>query len=372
MGSERKVVVIGCGKIGSAIVRLLQGTGRYQLMVIEQHGALLGPVAGLAGVSTASFPVQDKTRLCQAIKGWGVVVSACSWDVNPLIAAACAESGCSYFDLTEDVETTRSIRALADKAHRGQVFMPQCGLAPGFIGILAWDLCRLFDKLDAVRMRVGALPVYPANRMMYNLTWSTDGLINEYCNPCEAIEDHRQTDVLALEGLEQISLDGVVYEAFNTSGGLGTLCETLHGKVRELNYKTVRYRGHQYLAQFLIRELRMGEHAKRPLLKTILEEAVPMTQQDVVLTFVSVSGWRNGQFEQITDARKVYHREMDGMHWSSIQLTTASSLCAVVDLHFSGKLPVQGFVRQEDVLLADFLATDFGEVYQGAELIQHA
>lgn len=372
MAVKGRVVVIGCGKIGSAIVKLLHGSGRFDLKVIEQHTPLLQSIAHLDNVFTESFAVQDDRQLSTAISGWDVVVSACSYDVNPLIAAACGRAGCSYFDLTEDVETTRSIRAVSERARPGQIFMPQCGLAPGFIGILAWDLCQHFDRLDSVKMRVGALPKYPTNRMMYNLTWSTDGLINEYCNLCEAIQDHKKIDLVALEGLEQISLDGVVYEAFNTSGGLGTLCETLHGNVRELNYKTVRYRGHQYLMQFLIRELLMGDQHKRPLLKTILEEAVPMTRQDVVLTFASVSGWREGQFEQLTDARKIYHRKLNGESWSSIQLTTASSLCAVVDLHFAGKLPRQGFVRQEDVKLADFLATEFGEVYKTAEPIQHA
>lgn len=372
MAIMSRVVVVGSGKIGSAIVKLLHGTGRYAVKVIEQHAPLLASIEHLSNIETESFAVKDEIRLCQAITGWDAVVSACSYDINPLIARACSKAGCSYFDLTEDVETTRSIREVAQHAKDGQIFMPQCGLAPGFIGILAWDLCQHFDKLDSVKMRVGALPKYPTNRMMYNLTWSTDGLINEYCNLCEGIQDHNPIELLALEGLEQISLDGVVYEAFNTSGGLGTLCETLHGRVRELNYKTVRYRGHQYLMQFLVRELLMGEQSKRAMLKSILEEAVPMTRQDVVLTFASVQGWRDGQFEQMTDARKIYHRKLQGENWSSIQLTTAASLCAVIDLHFLGKLSRQGFVRQEDVKLSEFLATEFGEVYKTAEPIQHA
>ena len=372
MAVNGSVVVLGCGKIGSAIVKLLHGCGRYKLKVIEQYAPLLKSVAHLPGIETDSFSVQDSNRLQEAVSGWQAVVSACSFDVNSQIAQVCAQAGCSYFDLTEDVATTHSIREQADRARPGQIFMPQCGLAPGFIGILAWDLCQYFDRLDTVKMRVGALPKYPTNRMMYNLTWSTDGLINEYCNLCEGIQDHSRIDLIALEGLEQISLDGAVYEAFNTSGGLGTLCETLYGKVRELNYKTVRYRGHQYLMQFLVRELLLGEHPKRAMLKSILEEAVPMTRQDVVLTFASVQGWKDGQYEQRTDARKMYHRKLHGEDWSSIQLTTAASQCAILDLHFGGKLPQQGFVRQEDVKLADFLATEFGDVYKTAEPIQHA
>jgi hypothetical protein len=96
---------------------------------------------------------------------------------------------------------------------------------------------KSFDSVDTVKLRVGALPQYPSNALNYNLTWSTDGVINEYCEPCEAIVNGLRREVPALAELEEFSLDGVTYEAFNTSGGLGTLCETLEGKVRNLNYR---------------------------------------------------------------------------------------------------------------------------------------
>lgn len=111
------------------------------------------------------------------------------------------------------------------------------------------------------------------------MTWSTDGLINEYCNPCEVIHNGHRLEVLPLEGLELFSLDGVQYEAFNTSGGLGTLCDTLKGRVQELNYRTIRYVGHRDLAAFLVNDLRLGR--RRNVLKDILEHAVPVTLQDV-------------------------------------------------------------------------------------------
>jgi saccharopine dehydrogenase-like NADP-dependent oxidoreductase len=210
-------------------------------------------------------------------------------------------------------------------------------------------------------MRVGALPQFPTNALRYNLTWSTDGLINEYCNFCQVIHDGRLLEVLPLEGLEHFSLDGIRYEAFNTSGGLGTLCETLEGRVRSLNYKTVRYNGHRDLMQFLIRELRLGE--RRELLKEILENSIPITLQDVVVIFCTVTGHRNGQLVQISDARKIYQQSIDDEIWSAIQITTAAGVSAVVDLFFSGKLPTQGFVRQEQVNFDQFLANRFGQHY---------
>jgi saccharopine dehydrogenase-like NADP-dependent oxidoreductase len=168
-------------------------------------------------------------------------------------------------------------------------------------------------------------------------------------------------EVLALEGYEQFSLDGVRYEAFNTSGGLGTLCETLEGKVRELNYKTIRYLGHCNQVDLLVNELRLSQ--RRDLLKDILEHAVPVTFQDVVVTFCAVTGQRDGQLVQITDARKVYHEHIGGENWSAIQITTAAGICAVLDLHVNGRLPERGFLRQEQVDFDEFLANRFGRYY---------
>jgi saccharopine dehydrogenase-like NADP-dependent oxidoreductase len=197
--------------------------------------------------------------------------------------------------------------------------------------------------------------------MKYNLTWSTDGLINEYGNACEAIHEGRMIEVLPLEGLEHFSMDGVDYEAFNTSGGVGTLCETLDRKVRSLNYKTIRYRGHRDFMIFLMNELRLN--ARRDVLKDILENAVPMTPQDVVLIFCTVKGWKEGRLTEVTDARKIYHGQFLGERCSAIQITTAAGMCAVVDLHAQKKLPDRGFVRQEQVKLDEFLSNRFGRVY---------
>jgi saccharopine dehydrogenase-like NADP-dependent oxidoreductase len=165
-----------------------------------------------------------------------------------------------------------------------------------------------------------------------------------------------------LEGLEQFSLDGVRYEAFNTSGGLGSLCETFDGRVRELNYKTIRYLGHRDYMAFLLHELRMSQ--SRDVLKGILEAAIPVTFQDVVVVFCTVSGWRNGQLVQVSDARKIYNSTISGQNWSAIQITTAAGVCVMLDLHRTGALGATGVVRQEQVSLEAFLANRFGQPYQ--------
>jgi len=360
-----KVLLLGAGKIGRMIVRLLSESGDYEIVVADAFAESLERIISHAEitscVTTKVVDASHPEQLADAMQGCGSVISALSYRFNPLIAEVALTQGLSYFDLTEDVETTKSVRRLTDGAVAGQIFMPQCGLAPGFISIVANQLSKSFDKLETVHMRVGALPQFPTGALKYNLTWSTDGLINEYCNPCDAIHEGTRINVLPLEGFEHFSLDGVRYEAFNTSGGLGTLCESLDGKVRDLNYKTVRYQGHRDQMLLLVNELRLSE--RRDLLKAILEHAVPVTFQDVVVTFCAVTGRRNGQLVQITDARKIYHERIGDENWSAIQITTAGGICAVLDMHVAGELPNQGFVRQEDVDFKQFLANRFGSRY---------
>ncbi|CAN5687828.1 saccharopine dehydrogenase family protein [soil metagenome] len=358
-----KLILLGAGKIGDAILNLLSHTGDYQITVADRDPERLKYVeqAKFPNTRTVEADLTNKDVVTELIRGHQVTLSACPYFLTPIIAGAAKAANSHYFDLTEDVESTRIVKQLAEGADCA--FVPQCGLAPGFISIVANDVAKRFDTLRDVSMRVGALPTFPNNALKYNLTWSTDGLINEYCNPCEAIVDGQLRETSALEEIEHFSLDGIDYEAFNTSGGLGTLCESLAGKVQNLNYKTVRYPGHRDIVKMLIRDLELGKLERRPILKDVLETSIPMTKQDVVLVFVSVIGMRDGRLEQESYAKKIYSQVVNGQLLSAIQLTTASGICAMVDMVVSGKLPQHGMVRQEQASLADFSANRFGRYY---------
>ncbi len=354
----KDVVIIGAGKIGSTIARVLSGSEDYNVLVADHSAEQLKLIEASKRVRTRLVKIEDQA-LASLLTGSYAVLSAAPYHLTTTIAKAAARAGVHYLDLTEDVRATREIRAIAAGAR--SAFLPQCGLAPGFISIVAYDLASRFDTLDSVRMRVGALPQYPSNALNYNLTWSTDGVINEYIEPCEAIVDGHLMEVPALEEREEFSLDGVTYEAFNTSGGLGTLAETLNGKVETLNYRTIRYPGHVAIMKALLNDL--GLRHRRDLFKDILENALPTTTQDVVIIFVTVSGRREGRLIQETYANKIYSMPIAGKMHSAIQVTTAASICAVLDLLGEGKLPQKGFIRQEDIRLADFLANRFGKMF---------
>jgi len=253
----KNVLVMGSGKIGQMIAMMLAESGDYHVTVADCDPVGLAKLPIHAKIKPLELNVNDDAALNAALTGQYAVLSALPFALTTRVARAAVAVGVHYFDLTEDVACTRVVKDLAQGAETALV--PQCGLAPGFISICAHDLAGRYDHLQDVKMRVGALPKYPANAMKYALTWSTEGLINEYLNPCEAVVNGALKEVPPLEELETFSLDGVDYEAFNTSGGLGTLCETFEGKVNNLNYRTVRYPGHRDILKLLLQDLRLGE-----------------------------------------------------------------------------------------------------------------
>jgi saccharopine dehydrogenase-like NADP-dependent oxidoreductase len=359
----KEVVVIGAGKIGATIAGLLASTDDYQITLADRSTEVLDRLDQKERIRIAVADVEDSSKLVDLLNGQFAVLNAAPFHLTTIIAEAARAARTHYLDLTEDVASMRRVKELATDG--STAFIPQCGLAPGFVSIVAFDMTKRFDALDSVKLRVGALPQYPSNALNYNLTWSTDGVINEYCEPCEAIVNGVRREVPPLEGREEFSLDGVTYEAFNTSGGLGTLCDTLEGRVHTLNYRTVRYPGHAAIMRALLNDLRLRD--RRHVLKDILEHAVPTTLQDVVIIFVTVSGRNKGQLFQETYANKIYSRNVDGRTLSAIQITTAAAICTVLDLLVTGQLPQSRFIRQEEIVLKAFLENRFGRVYAKQE-----
>lgn len=354
----KKIAILGAGKIGAAVAQLLSASGDYAVTLVDKNPASLQSLSNIAAKSKIA-DLAKPAEIQTALTGQDYCLSTSPFFLNTAIANVAHGMGVHYFDVTEDVATTRAIKELAKTARSALV--PQCGLAPGYISIAAHSLSKNFDTLYDITMRVGALPQYPTNSLKYNLTWSTDGLINEYCNPCEAIIGGKLTELPPLEGVEHFRLDGAEYEAFNTSGGLGSLHETLDGRAMNVAYKTIRYPGHRDIMHTLLHDLRLAE--RRDVLKNILEHSIPTTKQDVVLIFITVTGLRDGRYLQENFLRRIHARELFDETWSAIELTTASSVCAMIDLHRTGALPQTGFVRQEDITLDIYTKNRFGQYY---------
>ncbi|GEO11387.1 saccharopine dehydrogenase C-terminal domain-containing protein [Segetibacter aerophilus] len=354
----KRIAVIGLGKVGSLVAALLHE---------------LYAVTGIDCISYTHHPFNtyngncnDQEFLREILQQQDAVVSCLPYDKNLVIAQMAHLLGIHYFDLTEDVATTNAIREMA-KTAKG-VMIPQCGLAPGFIGIVAADLCNRFDKLRDVELRVGALPRYPNGLMGYSFTWSPAGVINEYLNDAEMIHNGKRKWMQSLDGIETINIEGQELEAFTTSGGLGTLCETLEGKVDTLNYKTIRYPGHCKLMRFLLYELIMKED--RALTEDILTKAKPPVKEDVVYVYAVVEGWKQGVLKREEYFKAFYPMTIGEQEWRAISWTTAASIAAVVEMVATNDLPGQGFVKQEDIPLEKFYQTLNGNKYTLAQNVK--
>lgn len=359
------ILVLGAGKIGALISGLLADCSDYRVQLADSlDGAAADVVEAHGSGNLAAFALDagDEAALAAHVQQHkpAAIVSGLPYYCNPAVAKVARREGIHYFDLTEDVAVTQTVRELAAGAETA--FVPQCGLAPGFISIAANELIKHFDSLRSVKLRVGALPQHPNNVLKYSLTWSTDGLINEYGNPCQSIVEGKDTMVQPLEGLEEIEIDGTLYEAFNTSGGLGSLGETYGAGVKTMNYKTIRYPGHCEQMRLLMNGLKLNRD--RGTLKRILENAVPQTLQDVVIVYAAVTGMQDGEFREENYVNKVYPDVVGGRLWSAIQITTAAGVCSVMDIVLSEVPARRGFIAQEQFGLHDILNNRFGRYYQ--------
>lgn len=347
------VAVVGLGKVGELVATLL---ARAHFTVIGYDAA---PREGL-GVEAHTLDVTDDVAVRKALTDVDAVVSCLPYHLNITIAEAAHETGVHYFDLTEDVPTTNRVMELS-AARPESAFVPQCGLAPGLIGIVGASVAERFEQIRSIELKVGALPQNPTGLLGYAFNWSAEGVVNEYLNDCEVLRSGRRQMVPAMTEKERVFIGGIELEAALTSGGLGTMCQTYEGRVSRLDYKTLRYPGHFRQMHFLFDELNLRE--RREEVGRILVDAKPPVNDDVVYLHAAVEGVFEGQPFRRNHVRAYLPLEIDGRGWRAISWTTAASAASVVELVAGGVLPSAGFVRQEDIRLDDLLDTASGRLF---------
>ncbi len=358
--SFSKVTVLGLGKVGHLAAELLDAAG-FAVTGVDAR-AVTAPFASRVADLT------DADQIRAVLAGQEAVLSCLPYHLNKGVASIAHALGMHYFDLTEDVPTTRHIRELA-KTSTG-LMAPQCGLAPGFVGIVGAHLAQQFDRIRSIKLRVGALPQNPTGLLGYAFNWSPEGVVNEYLNDCEVIEEGVLKTVSAMEWTETIYIDGMQLEAFTTSGGLGTMCETYADRIENLDYKTMRYPGHVDLMNFFFHELLMREN--RTEAGRILTNAKPPVDEDVVYVHVAAEGWTAGALRRREFVRAYYPLDIAGKSRTAIAWTTSASVVAVIEMVRDGALPDTGFLKQEDIPLDPYLATRTGNYYQIGHRSRHA
>jgi saccharopine dehydrogenase-like NADP-dependent oxidoreductase len=352
-GDINKIAVLGLGNVGTLAAHLLSEAG-FQVIAHDVKKPLIH-----LPFKTRLTDVSDADANAKCFAEVDAVLSCLPYHLNIKLAEAAVRANIHYFDLTEDVPTTKAILELSKSSNR--LMAPQCGLAPGFVGIVGADLISKLDECRSCKMRVGALPQNPTGLMGYSFNWSPEGVVNEYLNDCEVLEGGEIKKISPMEWLEKHYINGVELEAFTTSGGLGTMCETYLGKVPNMDYKTMRYPGHASLMNFFFHELLMRD--KRKEAGEILVNAKPPVADDVVYVHVSAEGLRNGRLAREEFVRAYKPVEQAGDTRTAIAWTTASSVVAIIEMVRDGLLPQQGFQKQETIPLDGFLKTRTGSFY---------
>ena len=282
--------------------------------------------------------VTDASALAKAASGTNMVLCALPFYLNPAGREA-APMQARTISISPRTSRPRARSAASPRARRSR----SCRNA-------AWRRAssrssrtispRLRQRCASVHMRVGALPEFPTNALKYNLTWSTDGLINEYCNPCEAIHRRSCARCCRSKGSSTSRSTASTMRRSTPPAASARLCETLDGSVENLNYKTVRYPGHRDLMQAAaVEDLRI-ERAARHAQGRSCETAVPIDHAGRGADLRHRHRHARGQPESGEFRKKIYAgRRSAKRSISAIQITTAAGICAMVDLFRNGKLP---------------------------------
>lgn len=309
-------LVLGSGMMGYALAYDLarsSGTTSVTLADIDLDRAKDAASRIPHGVvRPAQVDVTDEAAVVSLMRGHVAVGAAVSFRYNEALTRAAIRAGCHLCDLGgNDEVVARQRRLHGDAVAAGVTIVPNCGLAPGLVNILAMGSLAEFDSVRSIRMRVGGLPQHPRPPLNYQTTFSVEGLLNEYSGAAEVLLNGKRTLMDALTGLEEMSFPPPFdsMEAFITTGGASLLPELLEGKVEELNYKTIRYPGHCERFKLLL-DIGFGSNdpvqagsnvfTARELFLELLRRKLPNSGPDVVLLRVTIEGSKDNQPGRLT------------------------------------------------------------------------
>jgi saccharopine dehydrogenase-like NADP-dependent oxidoreductase len=355
-------VMGGAGNIGSAVITLLlrnpPGDVTIKTGGLENSTILSIDVRenDFAGSVVLNVQDCDVEQLTDVFKEHTIthVINAMPFFLNSKIAQAAVNAGCNYLDFTEDDAQAAAVYDIYANSPE-LACAPKCGLAPGFINYLGHSLVKDFDSVDTLNIRVGALPKnirYETQMYQdgtYALSWSVDGLVNEYIRSCQVKVNGEVKTVDPLIWPEELILDGVKYEAATTSGGVGSLIHDLPD-VKNINYKTIRYPGHYGFIKATIKRVGPDFDA----LKKRFLELYPYTRDDVIVVYGEALGMRNGRKEIESFSARYQPGFLD---LTGIQLTTAGGALATLELIVNHGL--KGAIRHNSIDFNQFKNTHY-------------
>lgn len=355
-----KIAVLGAGLMGRAALYDLS-----QIETVEETGvydidpALAKDIAVQYGNGKAvhgQLDAGDEEAVFDILKQYDAAVSCVTYKYNPVITKAAIRGHCHLTDLGGNNDVVRMQLDMSDEAKEaGVIIIPDCGLAPGMVSILTADGVSKLDTVDSVKIRVGGLPQSPRPPLNYQMVFSSEGLINEYWEPCLILDDGAKKTVQPMTAVESLEFDGIgELEAFYTSGGTSTLPETYAGKVNFLDYKTIRYPGH---CEKFKPMLEIGLASRQPidvngtdveprlLLKAVLDKNLSFNDLDMVLVRVTIAGKKDNSDKSIT--YEIIDRQQSKTALTAMMRTTAFPATIIATMAAAGQIEQTGCMPQE-------------------------
>jgi lysine 6-dehydrogenase len=357
-----KILVLGAGRMGlGAAYDLAHNSPEVSAITIadldEGRARAVAGVVASPKLAAAQVDVEDAARVVGLMRGHDAVVSCVTYFHNLALARAAIEARANFCDLGGNNAVVGAELALDAEARAAGVnVIPDCGLAPGMVAVLAAHGAERFDELEAVHIRVGGLPLNPKPPLDYQIVFSVEGLINEYVERARVVRGGRIVEVESMTEVEELEFPAPFgrMEAFQTSGGTSTLPDTFLGRIQELDYKTIRYPGH--CAQFkLLIDLGLASDeevdlngprvAPRKLLGELLVRHLPADEPDAVLVRLEFRGSQGGAARRLR--YDIIDRFDERTRLSAMQRTTAFPASVVAQTMARGGTTAKGALPQE-------------------------
>jgi saccharopine dehydrogenase-like NADP-dependent oxidoreductase len=334
----KTVAVVGAGRVGLSCAKILSKVSQLPVIVVDaSEKALEKAKAELPGAVASVANGRDDLLAAFRRHSVETVVCATPFSANLEVAQAAFSAGANYLDFTEDVSVAAQIKGLSP-THVSAV--SQTGLAPGLITYIGLSLFRDGAKPSSLALRVGALPLASLGPGHYAITWSPEGLVNEYLRPALRKVNGSIESIQPLQWhhREQLILDGVTYEAFPTSGGVGDL--DAYSSIPSVEYKTLRYPGHlDFIKPFIEGNSSFEQKVEK------IKSLFPTTRDDLVV-MAALAQDADGHCSAFT---KVVHSNRE-LNMTALELTTAGTGAAVAEL-LSRQLLPKGFVTADKIKL---------------------
>lgn len=321
-------------------------------------------------VAPLRLDVNIEKDLIRALDGSNAVISSVSYSVNLQITKAAIQAGVHVCDMggNDDV-VKKQVSLHPDAKQKGITIVPNCGLAPGLINILAMEGAKEFDELDSIHLRVGGLPQNPRPPLYYQIVFSVEGLINEYVEKASVIRDGTLMYVDSLSDIEEIEFDRLdTLEAFNTSGGISTLTELLQGRVKNLDYKTIRYKGHCEKFKTL---LELGFATNDPILAggslrtnreffaDLLRKKLDYNDKDLVVARATITGQKGNAQKVLVYEFVDYYDDATAM--TAMMRTTSFPTSIIAQMLAHGLIATRGVLPPEVCVPGDRMIAELGK-----------